>query len=188
MHLETEILKEHSKRNTVRLATWIGTDKARFGQLMNLFLKGEYCVTQRSAWIMSHCADNHPELILPYLDRMINRMLEPDVHVAVTRNVVRILQEVNVPKKLLGKVASVCFDLLEFQHQPIAVKCFSMTVLANIAEREPGLINEIRLLIEKQMPWGTPGFKARGRKTLARLNQCQPAGGAPPIAEDIVIL
>ncbi len=169
MNLESEILKEHSRTNTIRLAKWIGSDKKRFAQLMNLFLKGEYRVTQRSAWVLMYCADGHPGLIRPYLANMIDRMLEPGVHVAVKRNVVRILQNIEVPENLAGKVATVCFDFLSSHEETVAVRCFSMTVLAGIANKEPDLKNEIRLLIEQQMPWGSAGFKARGRKILKNL-------------------
>ncbi len=31
-----------------------GGGKERFGELMNLFLKGDYRVTQRAAWIVSY--------------------------------------------------------------------------------------------------------------------------------------
>lgn len=170
MHLDSEILKEHSKHNTVRIARRIGNDKKRFKQLMDLFLKGEYRVTQRSAWIVSHCADEHPALILPYLNKMIDRMMEPDVHTAVRRNVVRLLQNIEIPPSLAGKVATICFELLASQKEPVAVKCFSMTVLANIAKQEPDLKNEIRLMIEQQMPWGTGGFQSRGKKILRELH------------------
>jgi hypothetical protein len=170
MHLESQILKEHSKRNTVRIARWIGADKKRFRQLMNLFLNGEYRVAQRSAWIVSHCADKHPALLSPFLDMMIDRMLEPGVHGAVKRNVVRLLQNREIPKELTGKVATVCFDLLASQQEPIAVRCFSMTVLANISRYEPDIRNELRLTIEHNMPWSTAGFHARGKKILKQLN------------------
>lgn len=170
MNLEEQILKEHSKHNTVRIARWIGNDKKRFRQLMDLFMKGEYRVTQRSAWIVSHCADEHPALILPYLNKMIARMMEPDVHIAVRRNVVRLLQNIEIPPSLAGKVATICFELLASQKEPVAVKCFSMTVLANIAKQEPDLKNEIRLMIEQQMPWGTGGFQSRGKRILRELH------------------
>lgn len=170
MNLQEQILKEHSKHNTVRIARWIGNDKKRFSQLMDLFMKGEYRVTQRSAWIVSHCADEHPALILPYLNKMIDRMMEPDVHIAVRRNVVRLLQNIEIPPSLAGKVATICFELLASQKEPVAVKCFSMTVLANIAKQEPDLKNEIRLMIEQQMPWGTGGFQSRGKRILRELH------------------
>ena len=80
MDLEKEILREHSKHQAVRIAKWIGSDKRRFGELMDLFLKGEYRVTQRAAWIVKHCGDEHAGLVYPYLNEMIDRMLEPGVH------------------------------------------------------------------------------------------------------------
>jgi hypothetical protein len=166
MDLATEILKEHSKRQAARIASRIGSDKKRFRQLMALFLKGEYRITQRSAWIVNLCADKHPELIRPYLKQMIGRMQEPGVHDAVKRNVVRILQFIEIPEKLLGEVATVCFNYLSSPDEPIAVRVFSMTVLANIAQREPELKNELRLVIEQQLSGGSMGFCSRAGRVL----------------------
>lgn len=169
MNLESEILREHSKHQCVRIARWIGTDTKRFRELMDLFLKGEYRITQRAAWIIQHCADQHVSLVIPYIERMIDRMIEPNVHDAVKRNVVRILQDIEIPRRLSGKVATVCFDWLASAKEPVAVKVFSMSVLANIAKQEPDLKNEIRILIEQQMPMGSAGFKSRGKKVLRQL-------------------
>lgn len=170
MNLEAETLREHSKRQTVKIARWVGSDKKRFDQLMALFLKGEYRVTQRSAWIVNTCAENHPELIRPHLGKMIKRMQEPGVHVAVKRNVIRILQFIETPDKLLGAVATVCFDYLASPEEPIAVKVFSMTVLANIAQKEPDLKNELRLVIEQQLSHGSMGFCSRARKVMKMIS------------------
>ena len=170
MNLESEILREHSKGQCVRITAWIGTDRKRFKKLMDLFLRGEYRITQRAAWIVQHCADKHVELVIPYIDKMIDRMLEAGVHDAVKRNVVRILQDIDIPRRLAGKVATICFDWLASAKEPVAVKVFSMSVLANIAKQEPDLKNEIRILIEQQMPLGSAGFKSRGKKVLRQLN------------------
>lgn len=169
MNLEAEILKEHSKRNIVRLALWVGNDRKRFDELMQVFLKGEYRVTQLSAWLVSHVADRHPSLLQPYLEKMLTRMMEPGVHVAVKRNVLRILQFVEMPKRLYGKVAVLCFDFLE-SNEPIAVRVFSMTVLANIAKHEPDLKKELRLIIEQRMEWECAAFQSRARKVLRQLS------------------
>jgi len=166
MDLETKILKEHSKRQAVRIASWIGRDKKRFRQLMALFLKGEYRTTQRSAWIVNLCAEKYPELIRPYLKKMIRRMQEPGVHDAVKRNVVRILQFHEIPDALLGEVTSICFDYLASPNEPIAVRVFSMTVLANAAQKEPDLKNELRLVIEQQLSHGSMGFCSRAKKVM----------------------
>jgi hypothetical protein len=166
MNLEAEILKEHSKRQAVRIASWVGKDKKRFRQLMASFLKGEYRITQRSAWTVNLCADKHPELIRPYLKQMIRRMQEPGVHDAVRRNVIRILQFIEIPEKLLGEVATVCFNYLSSPGEPIAVRVFSMTVLANIVQKQPDLTNELRFVIEQQLSHGSMGFCSRARKVM----------------------
>ena len=170
MNLETEILREHSKRQCLRIASWIGRDRKRFKDLMKLFLVGDYRTTQRTAWIIKHCADEHRELILPHIDPMLERMLEAGVHVAVKRNVIRILQDLEIPRPLAGKIATICFDLLASHNEPIAVKVFSMTVLANLAREEPDLKNEIRILVEREMINGSAGFRSRGAKVLRKLD------------------
>jgi hypothetical protein len=168
MNLASEILKEHSKHNTIRLAHWVGSDKSRFKELMELFLKGEYRVTQRAAWIVRHCAEQHPHLIAPYLEPMLKRMMEPGVHVAVERNVIGILQDIEIPKTLWGRIAQICFDFLE-SNEPIAVRVFSMSVLANIAQHEHDLKKELRLIIEQRMEWEGAAFQSRAKRVLKQL-------------------
>lgn len=166
MELETEILREHSKRQALRIAGWVGCDRRRFRKLVELFLKGDRLVTQRAAWIIGICADNHPELIRPHLGQLVEKIREPGVHDAAKRNVVRILQTAEIPRRLLGTVATLCFGYLGSSGEPIAVRAFSMTVLARIARIEPDLKRELRLVIEQQLPYGSAGIRAHARKVL----------------------
>ena len=169
MDIESEILKEHSRRQADRIVSWIGGDPGRFRRLMDLFLRGEYRITQRSAMAVGICAERNPALVRPYIGRMLSRMEEPGVHVAVRRCVVRLLQDVDIPEGLLGRVAALCFKYLSAGDSPVAVKCFSMTVLARIAEKEPDLRREIRLIIEQQLPYGSGGFRSRAARVLKGL-------------------
>lgn len=169
VQLESEILREHSRRQAETIASWIGNDTRRFKLLIELFLKGEYRITQRASWILNICSERYPGLIRPYLKQMIKRMQEPDVHPAVRRNVIRILQFVEIPRHLLGTVATVCFQYLGSHNQPIAVRVFSMTALGNIARLKPDLQRELRLVIERQLPYGSAGFRARARKVLGKM-------------------
>lgn len=174
MDLEAEILREHSKHQTRRIAGWIGDDARRFKQLMQLFLLGEYRVTQRSAWIISECFDEHPRLITPWLPSIFSKMQEPGVHDAVPRNMLRILQFVEIPKSLLGTAATLCFDYLNTVGSPIAVKANAMTVLQRIVAREPDLKREFRTSIELMMPYVGAALKARARIVLQQLERNPP--------------
>src|SRR5262245_12942215 len=94
--------KEHSKAQTDKIVQYIGGNKERFAELMKHFFKGEYRVTQRAAWPMSYCVRNHPELVAPYYKKLLDVLQKPAIHVAVTRNIVRLLQDVDIPKKYHG--------------------------------------------------------------------------------------
>ena len=169
MNLRDEILKEHSKRQTVKIGRWVGNDPKRFKQLMELFLHGEYRVTQRSAWIVSYCGDAHPNLLKPWLAEMMKRMQQPSVHVAVKRNVLRFFSQVDIPKDLAGWMISMCFDELNSPASPIAVKVHAMTILANIAEKEREITRELVPMLDRMYPYAGAGIRARIRKTKKQL-------------------
>jgi len=171
MDLKTEILYEHSRRQVDKIASWIGRDKRRFKQLMVLFLKGEYRITQRSAWIIGVCADRHPYLIMPWIGAMIKKMKEPGVHIAVKRNVLRILSFTDIPPKFLGTIVSLCFDELESADAAIAVRVHAMEILLNASEREPDIRNELQTMIELMLPNAGPAIRSRAGKVLKKLQR-----------------
>ncbi|MFA6455600.1 MAG: hypothetical protein WCW40_02170 [Bacteroidota bacterium] len=171
MELEYEILKENSKRNAVRIARWIGNDQKRFGQLIHLLLTGEDRVAVRCAWIISHCADQYPAIVTPWISKLVRRAGEEHVPQAVQRNVARVLQFIDIPRTHQGSVTNLCFDFLQNPSIPVSVKVFSMTVLSNIAKDEPDLKHEIVLVIEQLLPYGTAGIRSRAQKVLKRLKE-----------------
>ncbi|MBI5020721.1 MAG: hypothetical protein HZB59_04740 [Ignavibacteriales bacterium] len=171
MNLQSEILKEHSKRQVVKIARWIGSNPNRFKLLMDLFLNGEPIVTQRSAWIVGILGEKYPELIPPWLPAMLKKMQEPAVHCAVKRNVTRTLRYIEIPRKHLGKVVTICFDEIANPSSPVAIRAFSMYVLARIAKQEPAIINELRVTIEQLLPYAGGGLLACSRKVLKQIDK-----------------
>ncbi len=169
MKLRETILKEHSKSQTMKIVNWVGEDKKRFAELVNLFLNDEYRVVQRAAWPISYYAMNNPELVKPYLKKFINLLSKPNLHPAVLRNVLRLLQFIDVPKKYLGVLINSCFKLLMKSDSPIAIKVFSMTVLKNIAMKEPELKRELKMVIADLVNESGGGIKARGKKILKEI-------------------
>ena len=167
MDLRTEILLEHSKKQATKIADWIGNDEKRFAHLLKLFLKDEYRVVQRAAWIVNLVADRHPCLLLPDLAAIVKRMDEDDLPTAVKRNVVRLLQHVAIPKKLHGLVMNVCFQFLSDPKETIAVRCFSMTVLANLSKDYPEIKGELKTVIEEVLKQkASAGVRARATRYL----------------------
>ena len=168
MNIRDTLLAEHSKAQSERIADYIGDSRERFAELTASFLSEDKELSRRAAWALSHCIDRHPALIKPHLEALI-RNLRKDVHVAVKRNTVRVLQEVDIPERLLGEIADICFGYLADHQETVAVKVFAMSVLANICRREPDLGNELRLLIEDQLPYASAGFRSRAKRVLKEL-------------------
>jgi hypothetical protein len=167
MELREEILKEHSKKQSEKIKAWVGADKGRFATLLHLFLHDEYRVVQRAAWILSMIAETHPELIRPHLKKLVTRMNDEGVHVAVKRNVVRLLQYFDIPKQLHSEVINTCFSMLADPKETVAVRCFSMTVLDNLSKTYPEIRQELRLVINDILEHDpTAGLIARAKQVL----------------------
>jgi hypothetical protein len=166
MDIRQALMAEHSKQQTMAIVEFIGDDPKRFAELMKLFFAGEYRLTQRAAWPMNYCAERHPKLILPYLPKLLDCLEREDMHDAVRRNVVRLLQYIEIPKRMAGKVYACCIDFIDAPDQPIAVRAFAMTVAARIAKSEPDLLNELRLIVSKHLPHATAAFRVRAKEIL----------------------
>lgn len=166
MDFTKALLKEHSRKQAEKIARYVGNDAERFKELLTIFLKGEYRLTQRASWALTICCDKHPELITPHLKSLINYLSQKNLHNAVIRNSLRILQFQKIPKSLQAKIINLCFDFLLDKKQPVAIKVFAMTILGNLTVEHPEIKNELRIAIEDQMPYESAGFKARAGKIL----------------------
>lgn len=169
MDLAKEILKEHTRRQAIKIADYVGDNNIRFKALVDTYLKGPYRITQRGAWPLSLCIERHPDLIKPHLKKLLRFLHQPGIHDAVKRNTMRLLQFIEIPGSLHGEVASLCFQYLEQKNEPVAVKAFSMTVLSSIIKNEPDLKKELKIILEDQLPYASPGFTVRAKKVLKEI-------------------
>lgn len=169
MDLKKLLAKEHSKDVVIRIVKYVGTDKNRFFDLVSVYLQGPYRITQRAAWPLSYCVEAHPELVKPHLKLLLNFLEKPGIHNAVKRNTVRLLQFVAIPVRYHDRVLSLCFQYLQNKKEPVAVKVFAMTVLSRLVTEYPDLKNELRIIIEDQLPYATPAFCSRAQKILKEM-------------------
>ena len=166
MDLRKALLKEHSKNQCNKIVKFIDADQARFAELMNLFFEGEYRITQRAAWPMSYCVAEHPELIKPYLKKLIDHLGKKGLHPAIYRNTLRLLQFEEVPQKYHGKLMTSCFDFIQSNEVPSAIKAFALTILENLSKQYPDIKAELKLIIEERWELEKPAFISRARKIM----------------------
>ena len=170
MDFRDALQKEHSRAQTIKIADYVGFNRARFKELVEVYLAGPYRITQRAAWPLSLCVERHPRLIRPHLPRILRLARGANVHDAVKRNTMRLLQFVDIPARLSGNVADLCFGFLQNRKEAIAIRVFSMSVLAKLSEKEPDLRNELRLLIDAELPYASPAFRSRAARTLKEIS------------------
>ena len=169
MDIREALRAEHSKRQTMTIVRYIDGDPGRFRELMGLFLGPVYRVSQRAAWAVNYCAEHHHELVKPYYGKLVEQLERDDVHPAVRRNVARLLQYVDIPKRLRGRAFDACYNLVDDADQPVAVRVFAMTVAARIAKNEPELLGELRLIVDKHAAHTTIAFRKRACMVLPKL-------------------
>lgn len=177
--LEAQLLAEHSKAQTMRLTQWVGYDADRLAVLMEIFLNDPphqplpegrgyaYMFTQRSAWALRYVGEKAPEIMQPWLPRLVENLRRPGLHDAIKRNTLTVIEYLDVPESLEGDLADLCFGYLADPKEAIAIRCTSMSILEKICKRIPELKAELRLLLEDHFEHSTAGFKSRARKILA---------------------
>lgn len=170
MNLEKELSEGHSKLLTDRIVKFIGADQERFKALVKVFLKGPYRLTQRAAWPLSYCIRNHPLLLNKHYKPILTMLDKPGIHDAVKRNIMRLLQFVEIPTRYQGEVIERCFHLMDTK-EPVAVRVFAMTVLANLSRQYPDLKNELKLVIGDQLPFASAAYLSRSKKILRQLEK-----------------
>lgn len=163
MQLRDIILEKHTKQQMLRVVDYIGNDKKRFDELIQLFLFDDYRVSQRASWAVLHCIQKNPAFAKKYLPLMLDNLKNP-VHDAVVRNTVRILDLTDIPENLHAQVMDICFELVNKNQSPIAVKAFSIGVLTKLSKQYPELKNELKAIVDNQLPFASPAIKSRAKR------------------------
>ena len=168
MDYESLLMQQLSRQHMEYVAHCIGDNEKEFGRLMTVVLHGREPVVQRAAWAMDACLDVHPKLLSPYVETLIDA-LPRFGNDGVKRQVVKALAVRQIPEKLEGQLADLCFCWLQSSAVPVAIKVHCIQILANITVRHPDLAVELRTVISEQIPRSSAGLASRGRKILKRL-------------------
>ena len=170
MNLKAETLKADHKDQVLKVATWVGNDPEKFHKVVLMMVGNDPDLAKRAAWVFSHCADEYPHLVKPHIKPIVNNLFKTQED-AVKRASVRNLQFIDIPERMWGKTVEIGFDFLQSHTEPIAVKVFAMTMLYNLSNAIPEIKQELKIMIEDQIPLSSAGFQNRGNKILAKLNR-----------------
>jgi hypothetical protein len=169
MNIEDDLLKEHSRANSERIAAYVGHNNLRFAQLMKIVFANKKIITQRAAWVMRICAENNCLLINPYAKKLVLNLKLEHLHDAVKRNTMAILVNINIKEDFEGTLLTTCFDLAYSKKEAIAIRALAIQILIKIAKKEPFIKQELKIVLEDIIENNSPALIACIKKAKKEL-------------------
>ncbi len=147
MNIKQALIDEHSKKQTNLIIKYIGGDKKRFKTLLDLFLGTDSLVSQRAGWPLSYISIEYPNLIKQHLSKLVKNLLRKNLHDAVIRNTLRLLKDIEIPKKDCVQVFDLCIAYSKNAGLSNAIRSFAIQILGHICKKFPELAPEVKLIM-----------------------------------------
>jgi 8-oxo-dGTP diphosphatase len=158
-------------------AEWVATsaieNPAVFHKLFEYSHSSDRKLAFRASWTLSKVCDRFPELIIPYLSRIVEIFNTID-NESVLRSFLRIISISDIDKidrNQHGVLADFCFNSLKSGFSAIAVKVFSMEILYRLSLLYPELANELSASVIILLEDGSAAITSRGRMILKKLSE-----------------
>ncbi len=166
MNIKEELFADHSKQQAINVAKYACESEDNMQQLIDCLLSTDTIIAQRAAWSIGWSAKLDINSILPFLHLVIPLIERKDVHDAVIRNTMLVLESIDIPEVYHGIVMNGCFNFIENPATAPAIKAYSMTTVYNLSKHYPEILQELKTIIENNWDNETPAFKSRGKKIL----------------------
>ena len=168
--LESKLEQRFPKEEVTQLARELLADNTLFASFMQIFFKGPPFPKDMAAWVLTHCTDLNSDSVDSYISQLILH-LKSENNNPTKRAILRTLQDVEIDPQFYSLLIDLCFGYLMSQKEEIAIKVYAMTVLYNISNHLTDLKNELKIVIEDQLQYGSAGLKSRGRRILMKLEK-----------------
>ncbi len=123
----------------------------------------------RAAYLIDQIHDQFPQLVIPILPRIIEKLKVED-NASKRRHWLKLISMNKLPEQYLGFLFDYCIEAFTSDKEAVAVRVHAMQILYNISESEPELKPEVMGIIEQEIQHHpTAGIRSRGTKLLNKL-------------------
>jgi len=158
-----------SWENLAYLQTEIAQNAEYYKLLMDIALYDPNQKSWRAAYLVDKINDIHPELLLPFLNKMIEQV-KIEKSDGKRRHFLKLISMNDLPNDKQGFMLDFCVKTFTSANEPIAVRVHAMQIVYNISEKEPDLKPEILAIIEHEMEnHSSLGIISRGSKLAQKL-------------------
>ena len=143
-------------------------DPSLFEPLFYGMLSDGPVVRMRSADAIEKITAQHPEHLQPYKEKLIKQVARIDQQ-EVRWHVAQMLPRLDLDREERATAVKILLGYLDDESK--IVKTFSLQALADFAERNASLRDQVIELLEESTRTGSPAVRSRGQKLLKRLNK-----------------
>lgn len=126
-------------------------------------------IAWRSAYLLDLLHDSDLTILDNYLEEIIKQVIKLTNH-SIRRHYLRILSKHDLSELADGIFLGYCFEWLQTEETPIAVKAHCMQILYDLTKPYPELVPELKAVLENLMPYGSKGEVNRAKRILKELN------------------
>lgn len=170
--IEANLLAEWISGGFNGLAKELSHSKEDIDLLFELNSDSNPKIAWRSAYIIDMIHDYNRDSIRPYIKWIADAVPDVKNH-SIKRHYCRILTQYDLSEIADGRLVDACFEWLQKQDIPIAVKAHCMMILYNLCESYPELIPELKVVLENLLPYGSKGEVNRAKSILKKLEKIQ---------------
>ncbi|HTN37501.1 MAG TPA: hypothetical protein VL053_10530 [Arachidicoccus sp.] len=170
MNIVTSIVQagRFQRQDAVGIARHAAGSQARFEKLMACMLSDQDQLCKRAAWCVCLAVQIKPTRLSKqvHMEVLVNLLGKQTVLPAVLRSCLGILRDAEIPLPLQEKAIFHCFEIVQDQKQPIAIRSSALQILGKMAVSIPEIKDEIKAIIAFHEEHFSPGLLVAARNVL----------------------
>ncbi len=154
-----------------RTALWAAADESNRTRLWELAHSSDRRTSVNALWVMTHLPESEGAWLASLQDAMIDMVLA-ETDTAKRRLLFHLLREQEYdPENLRTDFVDFCLSKINSEHEPYAIRCFSIYAAFRMCRHYPELLGELSEHLDMMsMQPLSPGLKSALRQTRKRIS------------------
>jgi hypothetical protein len=173
------LIKFHSKNDILYLTELVNKDKIDIVNVLELCEKGDAKLVFRAAWLLENVVFNFPELFKKNLRQFLDSYQFQE-NESAQRHFSKIAMRISEKKWMvyyqltysdLENCLNTSFEWLINPKTQVAVKCNCIDIIYHLLEYEDWMLEELKLILEKNLLSNSPALLSRTKKILKKIKK-----------------
>lgn len=168
--IQNIIIQARSKKSIREIAQLAIDDES----ILKLLLKNIRIEQDRSfytsSWALCDISEINHTIFNPHIAYIFST-IQNSKHPGLKRNLMKLMQFVEIPNDLELEIGETCLSYFKDQHETIAVRAYSVTILEQLIPQNMIFNEDVLFEIERQRIQATPALNARTKRYLKKVKK-----------------